>query len=107
MSYALRDVRPRQTESILSRWLQISSCSSAGREDKVALDFDLGRRDNRLIMSGVTLNSHSDSSGEDISVSEPEWPSKSVLALSGEVAVDNGVDAAVATGACAGSGPRW
>jgi hypothetical protein len=70
----------------------------------VALDFDLGRRDNRLIMSGVTLNSHSDSSGEDISVSEPERPSKSVLALSGEVAAGEGVNGMVATGACAAPG---
>ena len=61
------------------------------------LGWDCGRSDSRLIMSGVTLNSQSSSSGEVMSVSEPERPSKSVSVLFGE-AVEEGVDASVATG---------
>lgn len=49
-------------------------------------------------MSGVTLNSHSASSGEVRSVSEPERPSKSVSVLFGEAAAEEGVDIVVATG---------
>ena len=55
--------------------------------------------DRRLIMSGVTLNSHSSSSGEVTSVSEPDWPSKSASVLFGEAAAEEGKDIAVATGA--------
>jgi hypothetical protein len=50
-------------------------------------------------MSGVTLNSHSSSSGEVISVSEPERPSKSASVLFGDAVADEGVKATVATGA--------
>lgn len=67
--------------------------------ESVALGLDLGSMDRRLIMSGVTLNSHSSSSGEVTSVSEPDMPSKSASVLLGEAAAEEGEDIAVATGA--------